>query len=400
MVGAHREDRVRNTPCAHNPDEEQWAKRRVRRDVEPPEVRRFLRQELLKKVGHSWWNRPRVYHHDLAHEREPTPSVRSVVVTPGDAEESPRTKEGRVAAATLEQEMGRRSVAVAIRPIKDRAVASSSSATEPITQEMVAESCNTLVRERHPASPPMWPEGSEPPTQSDPDRTRGTKILPEPPLPQRKTASTPRPERGGSPRGAEQGPTLAMFSPIPVVRQEKQLPMRTHVPDTKESESDTSGGPGDRPGPKEDPPHLVAQLPSDLEGDREGAEPEQEEVMGAEPSAHLELAILNGLDISSLPALRDLSTGAITTVNIPWPPARMEQATPERRQRASQAMAFLLGGRSGEHYDNWSDALRQRPECRLDPPDTTTRRGIWTARMHNSTVCRVLDGLDTGSRRV
>ena len=85
-----------------------------------------------------------------------------------------------------------------------------------------------------------------------------------------------------------------MFSPSPVVRQEKQLTMRTHVPDTEESESDTSGGPGDRLGPKEDPPHLVARLPSDLEGDREGAEPAQEEVMGAEPSAHLELAILNG----------------------------------------------------------------------------------------------------------
>ena len=184
-----------------------------------------------------------------------------------------------------------------------------------------------------------------------------------------------------------------MFSPSPVIRQEKQLPMRTHVPETEESKSDTSGGPGDGLGPKEDPPHVMARPPLDLEGDKEGAGPDQEEVRGAEPSAHLELAILNGLDISSLPALRDLSTEASTTVHIPWPPARMEQATPEWRQRASQAMAFLLGGRSGEHYASWSDALRQRPECRLDPPDTMTQRGIWTARMHNSTVCRVLDGL-------
>ena len=162
MVEAHRKGWVRNTPCAHNPDEEQRAKRRVRRDVEPPEVRRFLRQELLKKVGHSWWNRPWVYRHDLADEREPTLSVRSVVVipsdleqpevspeqqgsgpsasrdrmtlvgpvaspvtslpcTPGrdillprDAEESPRTKEGRVAVASTEQEMGRHRVAAAI----------------------------------------------------------------------------------------------------------------------------------------------------------------------------------------------------------------------------------------------------------------------------------------------
>ena len=184
-----------------------------------------------------------------------------------------------------------------------------------------------------------------------------------------------------------------MFSPSPVIRQEKQLPMRTHVPETEESESDASGGPGDGPGPKEDPPHVMARPPSDLEGDKEGAEPDQEEVRGAEPSAHLELAILNGLDISSLPALRYLSTGAITTVHIPWPPVRMERATPEWRQRASQAMAFLLGGCSGERYGSWSDTLRQRPECRLDPPDTTTQRGIWTARMHNSTVCRVLVGL-------
>ena len=164
-----------------------------------------------------------------------------------------------------------------------------------------------------------------------------------------------------------------MFSPSPVIRQEKQLPMRTHVLETEESESDAS----DEPGPKEDLPHVIAGPPSDLEGDKEAAEPGQEEVRGAEPSAQLELAILNGLDISSLPALRDLSTG--------W---RQKWG-----QKASQAMAFLLGGRSGEHYGSWSDALRQRPECRFDLPDTVTQRGIWTARMHNSTVCRVLDGL-------
>ena len=316
VVGAHREDRVRNTPCAHNPAEEQRARRRVRCDVEPPEVRRFLWPELLKKVGHSWWNRPRVYRHDLADELEPTPSLRSVVVVPSDpeqpevspdqqglgpvgsrdrmtlvgpvaspvtslphtpgrdivlaggTEESPRTREGRVAVATLEQEMGRRSVAEAIRPIKERAVASSSSAEKSITQETVAEACDTLVRERHPASPPVWPEGSGIPAQSEPERSGGTGILPEPPLPQRKTALTPRPERGGSPREAERKPEPAVFSP------------------------------------------------------------------------------------------------------------------------------------------SWSAALRQRPECRLDPPDTTTGRGMWNARMHNSTVCRCWmdwsrrEPRDTGSRRV
>ena len=128
-----------------------------------------------------------------------------------------------MAAATLEQEMGRRSVAAAIRPIKDRAVASSSSATEPITQKMVAEACDTLIREKHPGSLPEWPEGSGPPTQGDQGRPRGTEILQEPPLLRRKTASKPRPERGGSPMGAEQGPEPAMFSPSPVVRQEKNV---------------------------------------------------------------------------------------------------------------------------------------------------------------------------------
>ena len=102
------------------------------------------------------------------------------IVIAGGTEESPRTREGRVAAATLEQEIGRRSVAEAIRPIKEQAVASSSSAEGSITQEMVAEACDTLVRERHPASPPVWPEGSGIPAQG---RTGGTGVLAERPLP-------------------------------------------------------------------------------------------------------------------------------------------------------------------------------------------------------------------------
>ena len=158
VVSAHTKDRVRSVPCDHNTEEDQRVKQRVRRDVEPPEVRRFLQQELLIKVGHSWWNRPRVYRYNKDDEREPTQSLRSVVVVPpgqeqpeesldqqelgpavsgdrmtlvgpvtslphtpgrdivvaGSTEKSPRTREGRLAAATLEQEMGRRSVAEAI----------------------------------------------------------------------------------------------------------------------------------------------------------------------------------------------------------------------------------------------------------------------------------------------
>ena len=207
-------------------------------------------------------------------------------------------------------------------------------------------------------------------------------------VPQRKLASTPRPKRDGSPRGTERKPESALFSPSPVVGQEQPPPVRTHVPETESSESDAS----DEPGPKEDPPRLGARPTSDLEGDPEAAELDQEEAGGAgPPSAQLELAILNGLDISSLPALRDLSTRASTTVYIPWPPVGMERATPEWRRKASKAMAFLLGGRGCEHYGSWIGALRQRPECRLDAPDITTDGGMWTARMHNSTVSRVLD---------
>ena len=336
VVSAHTKDRVRSIPCDHNPEEE---------------VRRFLRQELLIKVGHSWWNRPRVYRYDRDDEREPTPLLRSVVVVPpgqeqpeesldqqelgpavsgdrmtlvgpvaspvtslphtpgrdivvaGSTDESPRTREGRLAAATLEQEMGRRSVAEAIGPIRERAVASSSSAERAITREMVAEACDTLVKERHPASPPVWPESSGIPTDSQPARAGETGVLAEPPPPQRKLASTPRPQRDGSLRGTERKPESALFSPSPVVGQEQPPPMRTHVPETESSESDAS----DEPGPKEDPPHLGARPASDLEVDPEVAELDQEEAGGAEPpSAQLELAILNGLDITSLPALRDV----------------------------------------------------------------------------------------------
>ena len=51
VVAAHRTDRVSKAPCPQNPEEDPEAKKRVRQDVEPPEVRRFLRQELLRKVA-------------------------------------------------------------------------------------------------------------------------------------------------------------------------------------------------------------------------------------------------------------------------------------------------------------------------------------------------------------
>ena len=262
--------------------------------------------ELLKKVGHSWWNRPRVYRYDKDDERELMQSLRSVVVVPqgqeqqeealhqqelssavpgdrmtlvgpvaspvtslphtpgrdivvtGSLEESPRTREGRLAAATLEQEMGRRSVAEAIRPIRERAVASSSSAGGTITQEMVAETCDTLIQERHPASPPVWPESSRSPTENQRAGTGEAGVLAEPPPPQRKLASTPTPQRDGSLRGTERKPESAGV----------------------------------------------------------------------------------GFDISSVPALRDLSTGAKTTVHIPWSPVGLESGD---------------GGRPRPWHSSWVD---------------------------------------------
>ena len=114
-----------------------------------------------------------------------------------------------------------------------------------------------------------------------------------------------------------------MWSPSPVVRKEKPSALHARVPETEESGSDGSDEPEDKQGRREEQHHPVARPTSDQDGDEEGPRPEQEEAMGTEPSADLALAILNGMDISSLPALRDLSTGVSTMVSIPWPLAGM-----------------------------------------------------------------------------
>ena len=67
------------------------------------------------------------------------------------------------------------------------------------------------------------------------------------------------------------------------------------------------------------------------------------------------------------------------TVRIPWPLAKLEGTTPEWCRWSA--------------YCNWDAELEERPEFLLDPPDTSMRRGRWTARMHNNTVGRALDGL-------
>ena len=88
-----------------------------------------------------------------------------------------------MAAATLEQEMGRRSEAEAMSTIRDRAVASSSSAEGPVTKQMVTEACDTLIREKHPASQPECPKVTGTPAQGDQSWQGETEILQEPPPP-------------------------------------------------------------------------------------------------------------------------------------------------------------------------------------------------------------------------
>ena len=118
-------------------------------------------------------------------------------------EESPRSPEGREAAETLEQEMGRRSVAEAMRPLRDRTPSSSSSVAGPVTHRLVAEACDTLVREKHQASPPEWPGNTGPLANVNQAWKGERETLREPPSIQRKTVSTPRSGGEGSPRRPE-----------------------------------------------------------------------------------------------------------------------------------------------------------------------------------------------------
>ena len=122
----------------------------------------------------------------------------------------------------------------------------------------MAEACDTFIREKHPASPPKLPKDTGTPAQGDQGWPGETQIIQEPPNPRRKTASTPRPERGGSPMRAEQGPGQVMFSPSPVTRKEKTSALRTHVPETEESRSDGSDEPEDKRGRREERNHPVA----------------------------------------------------------------------------------------------------------------------------------------------
>ena len=92
-----------------------------------------------------------------------------------------------------------------MRPIKDWGVASLSPVAGPVTKQMVPEACDILIREKHPASPPEWPKDTRTPAQGGQSWPGETEILQEPPPPRRKTASIPRPEKGGPRRERSRG---------------------------------------------------------------------------------------------------------------------------------------------------------------------------------------------------
>ena len=228
-----------------------------------------------------------------------------------------------MAAATLGQDMGWRSVAEAMRPIRDRAVASLSSAEGPVTKQMVTEACDTLIREKH---RPHHLSGLRTPglrfmvTKVGGERPKSSRSL----LPldgrrhhhQGQRKAGPRQERS---RGRSTPCGVQALSS----GRKKTSALHARTSETKGSGSDGSDGPEDKQGRREERHHPVARPTSDQEedcGDEEGLRPEQKQAMGTEPSTDVALAILNGLDISSLPAS--------TMVSIPWLPARMKQATP------------------------------------------------------------------------
>ena len=407
-------------------------KQKVRRGVEPPEVRRFLRQELLTKVGHSWWNRPRVYRYDRDEEREPMQSLRSVVVVPqgqeqqelspavpggrttllgpvaspvaslphtpgrdivviGSSEESPRTREGRLAAATLEQAMGRRSVA-------------GSHTTHPGASSRLV----VVSRENHHAG-----NGGRGLRHPRPGKA--------PRLPTRVARERQEPYRG--PAGGREGRGWS--------------PGRTSYPAAEVGIDARTAG-GRIPGGKERKPESALFSPSPSSGRSRHhpcaaacPRPRHQRVMRTTSQAGRKIRRAVGRDLQGRwrtirkrrgPIRRKRQGRSHRQHNWSWPSLMDWTFRPSRRSviclRGPGPRFTSRGRRSG-----WSgpprsgDEGRPRPwhsswvdegvnitragtaPCDNDqsaasmPLTSTTDGGMWTARMHNSTVGRVLDGL-------
>ena len=163
---------------------------------------------------------------------------------------------------------------------------------------------------RHP--PPEWREDIGSPAHVSQSWKGETETLREPPPVWRKTLSTPRPEREGSPTKPEPWPRHSAWCPSPVVRPERPSALHSRDPEIEESGDAGNGESGDEQGRREEQRNPLVRPASGQERDRGDTGrpgPGRKPAVGTEPSADLALAILNGLDISSLPALRDLSTG-------------------------------------------------------------------------------------------
>ena len=153
-------------------------------------------------------------------------------------------------------------------------------------------------REKHPASPPQWPEDTGSQTHVSRVWKGETETLQEPLPVQRKTVSTPRSGREGSPRKPESQPGHSAWSSSPVARPKRPSALRARNCGKMDAGDDNDSRSGDeRDRWKEGLTPLVRPT-SWQEGDHGGMERPRRE---REPSADLALAILNGLDISSLP---------------------------------------------------------------------------------------------------
>ena len=77
----------------------------------------------------------------------------------------------------------------------------------------------------------------------------------------------------------------------------------------------------------------------------------------------------------------------------PHPPPPESGKTEQTEDRGGQYQGCWDGEQVLWHQD-WHLALRERPKCLLDlPADSSTGEGEWTARMHNATVERAMEGL-------
>ena len=132
--------------------------------------------------------------------------------------------------------------AKAMPPLQDWTPGSLSSVSGPVTHRMVAEECDTLVREKHQASTPKWPKKNDPPVNVNRAWKGEMETLREPPSVQRKKVSTPRSGREWSLRKPEPQPGNSTCSQSPLARPERPSALRPRNHREVESGDDVSSG--------------------------------------------------------------------------------------------------------------------------------------------------------------